>query len=100
MLQIVLGGFKGACLEQFKNCLRCEGKLAVEWKNRHCSTLSGLSIKHKLLKKHNFAGISKEKNFIRQKYGVYTINRKESIFWPGANERLGNLALCTISVKK
>ena len=24
----------------------------------------------------------------------------KSIFWPGANERLGNLALCTTSVKK
>ena len=35
-------------------------------------------IKHKLLKKHNLAGISKEnKDFIQQKYGVNAINRKE-----------------------
>ena len=50
--------------------------------NRHCSThrFQVCQIKHKLLKKQkpNFAEISKEnKNFIQQKYGEYTINRKE-----------------------
>ena len=54
----------------------------VKWENRHCSTyrFQVCQIKHKLLKKQkpNFAGISKEnKNFIQQKYGEYTINRKE-----------------------
>lgn len=81
MLQIVLGGFKGACLEQFKNCLGCEGKLAVEWKNRHCSTLSGLSIKHKLLKKHNFAGISKKKINSSNKNMVYILLTEKNQFF-------------------